>query len=134
MKFLQNQDNQPDQHQDDNQSEDPQQSQDQSNSKPLQDVNSLQQELIDLLGKSIIGYTSAPSTNLQIEVDVIPLHSETGETTTPRVLGEMIVTVIDEAGQKVFAIGQIISIATHNQWHSELAFKGSSNNTDLYRI
>ena len=83
----------------------------------------LEDQLIQSLREKI-GYTSAPSTNTEIEIDIS--NSQTDENTAypPRVLGEMVITVIQESSNKVLAIGQIVNIRTENKWHSDITFKG----------
>lgn len=88
-----------------------------------------EQDLKELLLNSLkeghkIGYTSAPSTNTEIEIDVAHTNAGAGTSRAPRVLGEMVITVVQEAGQDVFAIGQIVTVRTENKWHSDISFKG----------
>ena len=82
------------------------------------------QELLEKLKGNKIGYTSAPSTNTEIEIDVSHTRSETGISHPPRVLGEMVITTVQESENKIFAIGQIVNVRTENKWHSDISFKG----------
>lgn len=84
--------------------------------------------LLDQILKSLqghrIGYTSTPSTNTSIEIDISHISSSNGVLYPPRVLGEMIITIIQEGERSVLAIGQIVNIRTENKWHSDITFKG----------
>ncbi|MBX6335004.1 DUF87 domain-containing protein, partial [Candidatus Saccharibacteria bacterium] len=74
--------------------------------------------LIDSQPSSVVGITGSPSDTLTIEIDI------TEDSRAQRVLGEMVYVVLEEDGQKVLVVGQIISIQTKNRWHEDMAFKG----------
>ena len=83
----------------------------------------LEQKLSKALSK-LIGYTSAPSTNRVIEIDIAGVRAGDSTPQPLRVLGEMVLTMIDEAGKKVLTIGQVTEVRTENRWHSDFSFKG----------
>ncbi len=68
--------------------------------------------------ENILGITSSPSTTIEIAID-IKEESKLG-----RILGQMVYVVLEEEGEKILAIGQIISIETQNRWHQDPTFKG----------
>lgn len=65
-----------------------------------------------------VGVTSSPSTTLNITIDIKDVSS------TGRTLGQMVYVVLEEDGQKLLVIGQIVEIETQNRWHEDPAFKG----------
>lgn len=67
---------------------------------------------------SIIGVTSSPSTTLTITIDI--REDSKGQ----RVLGQMVYVIVEEDGQEILVIGQIVSVETQNRWHEDAAFKG----------
>ena len=84
------------------------------------DTQNIQEKLLKGLHKLNIGYTSSPSTNIEITMDI----SHTESDLPPRVLGEMVITAVQESDSKIFAIGQIVGVRTENKWHSDISFKG----------
>lgn len=84
----------------------------------------LEKLLKDSLKGHKMGYTSAPSTNIEIEIDISHTKTESGIFQPPRVLGEMVVSFVQEAENQVLAIGQIVNVRTENKWHSDITFKG----------
>lgn len=85
---------------------------------------SLEEQIKESLRGHGIGYTSAPSTNTEVSMDISHTQSADGTSYPPRVLGEMVVMSISEAENRVLAIGQIVNVRTENKWHSDISFKG----------
>lgn len=75
-------------------------------------------EVIKKQGKNAVGVTSSPSNTLDITIDI------TEESKTERTLGQMVYAVLEEDGQNILVIGQIIEIQTKNRWHEDPSFKG----------
>lgn len=73
---------------------------------------------IETQEKSLVGITGSPSTTIDITIDI----SE--ESKAVRALGQMVYVVVEEDGQNVLVIGQIIEITTKNRWHEDESFKG----------
>ena len=90
----------------------------------IKSTMTLEQQILDSLREYKIGYTSAPSTNTNIEIDIWHTQSAEGVSQPPRVLGEMVITAVQEAENVILAIGQIVNIRTENKWHSDITFKG----------
>ncbi len=75
-------------------------------------------EVIKNQGENAIGITSSPSNTLDITIDI------TEESKTERTLGQMVYTILEEDGENILVIGQIIEIQTKNRWHEDPSFKG----------
>lgn len=75
-------------------------------------------EVIKSQGQNAVGVTSSPSNTLDITIDI------TEESKTERTLGQMVYAVLEEDGENVLVIGQIIEIQTKNRWHEDPSFKG----------
>lgn len=75
-------------------------------------------EAIKKQGDSLIGITGSPSTTLDIVIDIAE------QSKAQRALGQMVYVVVNEDGQNVLVIGQIIGIETQNRWHEDPSFKG----------
>lgn len=75
-------------------------------------------EVIKNQGKNAVGVTSSPSNTLDITIDI------TEESKTERTLGQMVYAVLEEDGENILVIGQIIEIQTKNRWHEDPSFKG----------
>ena len=73
---------------------------------------------IQALPSDEMGITSSPSTTLEIVVDI------TEKSKTSRALGQMVHVLLKEDEKGVFAVGQIVGLATRNRWHEDMAFKG----------
>jgi hypothetical protein len=65
-----------------------------------------------------LGVTSSPSNTLEITIDIRE------ESKLQRTLGQMVFVVVNEDGQNVLVMGQVVSIETKNRWHEDQAFKG----------
>lgn len=65
-----------------------------------------------------LGITSSPSSTIEIAIDIRE------ESKLGRILGQMVYFVVEEEGEKILIIGQVISIETQNRWHQDPAFKG----------
>jgi len=81
----------------------------------------ISEHLLDVIknqGKNAVGITSSPSNTLDITIDI------TEESKTERTLGQMAYAVLEEDGENILVIGQIIEIQTKNRWHEDLSFKG----------
>lgn len=79
------------------------------------------EQLLDVIksqGKNAVGITSSPSNTLDITIDI------TEESKTERTLGQMAYAVLEEDGENILVIGQIIEIQTKNRWHEDPSFKG----------
>lgn len=79
------------------------------------------EHLLDVIksqGKNAVGITSSPSNTLDITIDI------TEESKTERTLGQMAYAVLEEDGENILVIGQIIEIQTKNRWHEDPSFKG----------
>lgn len=70
------------------------------------------------LSDSSVGITSSPSTTLEIEIDIRE------QSKTERALGQMVHVVLEEDGNKILVIGQIVEVSTKNRWHEDQSFKG----------
>jgi len=75
-------------------------------------------EVIKSQGENAVGITSSPSNTLDITIDI------TEESKTERTLGQMAYAVLEEDGEDILVIGQIIEIQTKNRWHEDPSFKG----------
>ncbi|MDP3947827.1 MAG: DUF87 domain-containing protein, partial [bacterium] len=75
-------------------------------------------DVIKNQGKNAVGITSSPSNTLDITIDI------TEESKTERTLGQMAYAVLEEDGENILVIGQIIDIQTKNRWHEDPSFKG----------
>jgi len=75
-------------------------------------------EVIKAQGESALGITGSPSNTLDITIDI------TEESKSERTLGQMAYAVLEEDGESVLVIGQIIEIQTKNRWHEDPSFKG----------
>lgn len=75
-------------------------------------------EVIKSQGENAVGVTSSPSNTLDITIDI------TEESKTERTLGQMAYAVLEEDGEDILVIGQIIEIQTKNRWHEDPSFKG----------
>lgn len=75
-------------------------------------------EVIQSCSANPLGITSSPSTTLDITIDI------TEDAKHSRALGQMVYVVLEEDGQNILVIGQIISIETKNRWHEDPSFKG----------
>ncbi len=75
-------------------------------------------EVIKKQGETTVGVTSSPSNTLDITIDI------TEESKTERTLGQMVYAVLEEDGENILVIGQIIEIQTKNRWHEDPSFKG----------
>lgn len=69
-------------------------------------------------GESAVGITSSPSNTLDITIDI----TETSK--TERTLGQMVYAILEEDGENILVIGQIIEVQTKNRWHEDPSFKG----------
>lgn len=81
----------------------------------------ISEHLLDVIksqGKNAVGITSSPSNTLDITIDI------TEESKTERTLGQMAYAVLEEDGENILVIGQIIEIQTKNRWHEDPSFKG----------
>lgn len=79
------------------------------------------QSIIDLIKSQTnvpLGVTSSPSNTLEITIDIRE------ESKLQRTLGQMVFVVIEEDGQSVLVMGQIVEVETKNRWHEDQAFKG----------
>lgn len=75
-------------------------------------------EVIRQQSDTLVGITGSPSTTIDIVIDI----SEKSK--TERALGQMVYVVVNEDGQNILVIGQIIGIETQNRWHEDPSFKG----------
>jgi hypothetical protein len=78
-------------------------------------------QLLEVIGKqngSAVGVISSPSNTLDITIDI------TEASKTERTLGQMVYAVLEEDGENILVIGQIIEIQTKNRWHEDPSFKG----------
>lgn len=79
------------------------------------------EEIINLIKSQTnvpLGVTSSPSNTLEITIDIRE------ESKLQRTLGQMVFVVIEEDGQSVLVMGQIVEVETKNRWHEDQAFKG----------
>lgn len=65
-----------------------------------------------------LGVTSSPSNTLEITIDIRE------DNKLQRTLGQMVFVMIEEDGQKVLVMGQVVAVETKNRWHEDQAFKG----------
>ena len=80
-----------------------------------------EQKMIDVINScstNPLGVTSSPSTTLDITIDIRE------DAKHDRALGQMVYVILEEDGQNILVIGQIISIETKNRWHEDPSFKG----------
>jgi DNA helicase HerA-like ATPase len=85
------------------------------------ETNTMSQTVLNKIkdGSNVaMGITGSPSTTLEIVIDI------TEQTKTNRTLGQMVYVCVEEDGQNILVIGQIIEIETKNRWHEDPAFKG----------
>lgn len=75
-------------------------------------------EVIKTQSGVAVGITSSPSTTLDITIDIKE------ESKQERALGQMVYVVLEEDGNNILVIGQVISIETKNRWHEDPSFKG----------
>lgn len=75
-------------------------------------------DIIQSCSTNALGITSSPSTTLDITIDIRE------DTKHDRALGQMVYVILEEDGQNILVIGQIISIETKNRWHEDPSFKG----------
>jgi len=75
-------------------------------------------EVIKKQDENAVGVTSSPSNTLDITIDI------TEKSKTERTLGQMVYAVLEEDGENILVIGQIIEIQTKNRWHEDPSFKG----------
>ena len=75
-------------------------------------------DLIKEISSSTIGVVSSPSTTLEIALDI------SKESENRRVLGQMVFVPLEEDGQNILSLGQIVEVETKNRWHEEPSFKG----------
>lgn len=89
----------------------------QSGAPPVQNCST---KVLEAISKqdSIVGITSSPSNTIDIVIDI------TEDSKSERALGQMAYVVLEEDGNKILVIGQIISIETQNRWHEDPSFKG----------
>jgi len=81
-------------------------------------ISKLILEAINSRSDTAIGITGSPSTTLDITIDIKE------ESKHERALGQMVYVVLEEDGNNILVIGQIISIETKNRWHEDPSFKG----------
>jgi len=74
--------------------------------------------VIKACNTSALGITSSPSTTIDITIDI------TDKNKRERALGQMVYFAVEEDGQNILVIGQIMSIETQNRWHEDPSFKG----------
>ena len=86
--------------------------------KPQKTISEHLLDVIKNQGKNAVGITSSPSNTLDITIDI------TEESKTERTLGQMAYAVLEEDGENILVIGQIIEIQTKNRWHEDPSFKG----------
>ena len=86
--------------------------------KPQKTISEHLLDVIKNQGKNAVGITSSPSNTLDITIDI------TEESKTERTLGQMAYAVLEEDGENILVIGQIIDIQTKNRWHEDPSFKG----------
>src|SRR3989338_8715299 len=86
--------------------------------KPQKTISEHLLDVIKSHGKNAVGITSSPSNTLDITIDI------TEESKTERTLGQMAYAVLEEDGENILVIGQIIDIQTKNRWHEDPSFKG----------
>ena len=86
--------------------------------KPQKTISEHLLDVIKSQGKNAVGITSSPSNTLDITIDI------TEESKTERTLGQMAYAVLEEDGENILVIGQIIEIQTKNRWHEDPSFKG----------
>ena len=75
-------------------------------------------EVINNQSENAVGITSSPSNTLDITIDI------TEESKTGRTLGQMVYAILEEDGENILVIGQIIEVQTKNRWHEDPSFKG----------
>lgn len=75
-------------------------------------------DLVKQINASVIGVVSSPSTTLEIALDI------SKESEGRRVLGQMVFVALEEDGQKILSLGQIVEVETKNRWHEDASFKG----------
>ena len=86
--------------------------------KPQKTISEHLLDVIKSQGKNAVGITSSPRNTLDITIDI------TEESKTERTLGQMAYAVLEEDGENILVIGQIIEIQTKNRWHEDPSFKG----------
>ena len=76
------------------------------------------QEKIRRISAKKLGVVSSPSTTLEIMLDIRK------ESEKKRVLGQMVFVQLEEDGQPILSLGQIVEVVTKNRWHEDPSFKG----------
>jgi CO dehydrogenase nickel-insertion accessory protein CooC1 len=65
-----------------------------------------------------LGITGSPNTTISVAMDIVQ-SSRQGS-----LLGRMVYFIVNEDGNRVAVVGQVISIETRNRWHEDPSFKG----------